>query len=92
MTMIYTGTTISFQHDGSFVQAHSTHPKFTAIVELAKKGDFSTAASLVDVKTVVTKALKGTEATLEGSNVYYKGEVVNSNLAKRIVDLAREEV
>jgi len=90
MTMIYTGTTISFQNGTKFVQAHNSHPKFKEIVELAKKGDFSTAADLVSVKAVVTKAIAGTDATLDGSNVYYKGEVVHSNLARRIVDLARE--
>ncbi len=90
MTMIYTGTTISFQHNSKFLQAHSSHPKFTDIVQAAKSGDFTTAANLIDVKAVVSTALEGTEAVLKDSNVYYKGQVVHSNLAKRIIALARE--
>lgn len=90
MTMIYTGTTISFMFNGKFEQVHASHPSFNTVVEACKKGDFATAASLVNLKDVVTKALKGTEAELINDNVYFRGEVVRSVLASRILMLARE--
>lgn len=90
MTMIYTGSTISFQNNGKFHQAHQSHPKFQQIVEYAKVGDFATAAALVDIRNVVTKALSGTGATLVGDKVLYKGEAVSGLLSRRIVEMARE--
>lgn len=90
MTMIYTGTTISFQSNNKFHQAHSSHPKFQEIVALCKAGDFNIAATLVDLKAVVTAALKGSSAELRDSNVYYKGEVIRSTLATRIITMTRE--
>ena len=90
MTMIYTGTTISFMHNSKFQQVHASHPKFQEIVTLCKDGDFGTAASLVDLKSVVSKALAGSAAELRDDNVYYKGKIVRSVLAQRIISMARE--
>lgn len=88
--MIYTGTTLSFQHNGKFHQAHNSHPSFTRIVELAKEGNFDEAARLIDVKTVVAESLKGTRAELKDENVYFDGEIVRSTLARRIITMAKE--
>jgi uncharacterized protein YpiB (UPF0302 family) len=88
--MIYTGTTISFMHNSKFQQVHLSHPKFQEIVTLCKDGDFGTAASLVDLKSVVSKALAGSAAELRDDNVYYKGKIVRSVLAQRIISMARE--
>jgi hypothetical protein len=60
------------------------------IVSLCKGGSYTEAAALIDIKAVVTKALKGSAAELRGSNVYYKDEIVNSLLAKRILTLTKE--
>jgi hypothetical protein len=90
MTMIYTGTTISFQNNGKFHQAHLSHPSFTKIVEACKVGSYDLAASLVDLKAVITTAFKGSLAELRDSNVYYRGEIVHSVLARRIVEIVRE--
>jgi hypothetical protein len=90
MTMIYTGTTISFQNNTKFHQAHLSHPSFTKIVEACKVGDYDRAASLVDLKAVISTAFKGSLAELRDSNVYYRGEIVHSVLARRIVEIVRE--
>jgi hypothetical protein len=90
MTMIYTGTTISFMHNSKFQQVHASHPKFQEIVTLCKDSDFGTAASLVDLKSVVSNALAGSAAELRDDNVYYKGKIVRSVLAQRIISMARE--
>tara|TARA_R110002073_G_scaffold309611_1_gene479930 strand:+ start:325 stop:981 length:657 start_codon:yes stop_codon:yes gene_type:complete len=60
------------------------------IVSLCKGGSYTEAAAFIDIKAVVTKALKGSAAELRGSNVYYKDEIVNSLLAKRILTLTNE--
>lgn len=88
--MIYTGSTISFQHDSKFLQAHQSHPRFSEIVDLCKAGDFSSAAELIDLKRVVTQAIQGTAAKLEGNQVTYKGKPIHGLLAQRILQLARE--
>jgi hypothetical protein len=90
MTMIYTGTTISFMYNSKFQQVHLSHPKFQEIVTLCKDGDFGTAASLVDLKSIVSNALAGSDAELRDDNVYYKGKIVRSVLAQRIISMARE--
>jgi hypothetical protein len=90
MTMIYTGTTISFQSGSKFHQAHASHPSFNLIVDLCKMGDYTKAAELIDLKTIIGSALKGSAAELRGSNVYYKGEIVNSVLARRILTIVKE--
>jgi hypothetical protein len=90
MTMIYTGTTISFQSGSKFHQAHASHPSFKLIVDLCKMGDYTKAAELIDLKTIIGSALKGSAAELRGSNVYYKGEIVNSVLARRILSIVKE--
>lgn len=90
MNMIYTGNTISFQANRKFHQANSSHPQFKQIVELCKQKKFDEAADLLDIKAVVATALGTSGAKLVGSNVEYKGQIVNSLLARRIVDLHRE--
>lgn len=87
MTMIYTGTTISFQHKGKFHTVHNSHPEFTKVLELCRKSDFEAAASLVDLKQVVADALAGSKAELRGNQVFYKGNVVHSLLARRIIEM-----
>lgn len=90
MTMIYTGTSISFHANGQFHQAHSSHPSFQRIVELCKEGNFGNAAALVDIKKVVVDSLKGTKAELRNDNVYYEGQLVNSLLARRIISMVKQ--
>jgi len=90
MTMIYTGTTISFQSNNKFHQAHASHPSFKEIVDFCKKQDYTSAVGLLDLKAVISSVLKGTSAELRDSNVYYKGEVVHSVLARRILTLVKE--
>lgn len=88
--MIYTGTTISFQANGKFHQAHNSHPSFSRIVELAKAGDLSEAARLIDLKQVVQDSLKGSRAELRGNSVYFDNEEVRGTLASRIIQMAKE--
>lgn len=90
MTMIYTGTTISFHANGKFHQAHKSHPKFDEIVRLAKLKDLDAASKLIDLKTVVTAALTGSRAELRGNAVWFNGAQVHSVLGQRILTLAKE--
>ena len=90
MTMIYTGKTISFQANGKFHTANSSHPEFTRIVDLCKVKKFAEAADLLDVKAVISQALAGTQAAIVGNQVVYKGKPIHGVLAQRILDLRRE--
>jgi len=90
MTMIYTGTTISFHANGKFHQAHKSHPKFDEIVRLAKLKDLDSASKLIDLKTAVTAALAGSRAELRGNAVYFNGQQIHSVLGQRILTLAKE--
>lgn len=90
MTMIYTGTTLSFHANGKFHQAHKSHPNFSQLVELAKKGDFTTAATLVDIRAEVQAAIAGSAVELIGNNVCYLGEPIHSTLARRILELSSQ--
>jgi hypothetical protein len=88
--MIYTGKTISFQANGKFHTANSSHPEFTKIVDLCKAKKFDDASKLLDVKAVIAQALAGTQAAIVGHQVVYKGKPVNGVLAQRILELRRE--
>lgn len=92
MALIYTGTTISFHFEGTFHQAHKSHPNFTEIVSLATSGDLRTASNLISIKGTVSKALKDTDAELRGNEVFYKGNVVKGLLARRILDMVKQGV
>lgn len=86
---IYTGNTLSFQHNG-FHTVDSSHPKFEEIVKLAFDNDFAGAAGLLDVKKVVNNMVTGTSVTLTGDTLYYKGTPVSGLLGERIVEMSRK--
>lgn len=89
MAHIYTGKNISFQHGGKFLQAGTSHARFNDIVTAALAGDYDTAASLLDLKKVVQGAISGSDMTLEGSDVMFKGRVVPGILGQRILELVK---
>lgn len=86
---IYTGNTLSFQHNG-FHTVDSSHPKFEEIVKLAFDDDFAGAAGLLDVKKAVNDMVTGTSVTLTGDTLYYKGTPVSGLLGERIVEMSRK--
>lgn len=89
MAIIYTGTTLGFTFNSAFLQADTTHPHFSQIVSLVQAGNLQEAADLLDLRTVVTKAIYGSNLKLEGNTVTFNGTVVNGILGKRIVEMVR---
>ena len=89
MAHIYTGKNISFQFAGKFLQAGTSHASFALIVEAALSGDYAKAASLLDLKVAVQGAIKGSDMTLVGNDVMFKGRIVPGILGKRILDLVK---
>lgn len=85
---IYTGTSISFQGPTGFKTVASDHPKFSDIVNLCNDKDYSGAAALFDVKTVVESLVAGSDVKLVGSQLVYQGEVVSGLLGERIIKMA----
>lgn len=89
MAHIYTGKNISFQHNGKFLQAGTSHASFALIVEAALAGDYAKAANLLDLKGVVQGAIKGSDMELVGNTVMFKGREVPGILGQRILDLVK---
>ena len=89
MAHIYTGNNISFQHNGKFLQAGRSHASFSTIVSLALAGDYTGAARLLNLKTVVTDAIRGSDMVLQGNSVLFKGKAVPAILGQRVLDLVK---
>lgn len=87
MKLINPNVSVGFLLNGDWKAADSSHPKYSEIEALVAQDKFKEAAALIDVKSVVLSAIAGTDITLEGNEVKYKGELVAGTLGRRIVDL-----
>lgn len=86
---IYTGKNLAFQGNGKFNAVDDTHPKFAEIVDLAvNKGDYTSAAGLVDVRSAVVDFTSGTAVDLRGDTLFYKGTAVSGLLGERIIQMS----
>lgn len=67
------------------------HPRFEEIKELALLDQIDHALELMDMKAEIINAVDGTDLSIEGSEVTYKGFVLPEVLGKRIIELNAAE-
>lgn len=91
MSHIYTGSMLTFQEGSRAPQMISkSHPKFSEIVDLVvTQKDYDAAYALVDLKSIVSRAILGSNISLTGNALYYKGEEVNGLIGQRILEMHR---
>lgn len=89
MTILFTGKTIGFMFEGEFIQADLSHPRFDDIVALVKEGRLQSASAIIDLKTAVSAAIKGSKLVLKGNSLYLGEEEIRGVLGRRIVEMMR---
>jgi hypothetical protein len=80
---------VTFLDDFTNYVVTNTHPNYAEIRERIRDSDFEYLRALCDIPVAITRFANGAVEVRDG-NVYYKGQIVNSYLASRILDLASE--
>ena len=87
---IISDDTLTIFHDGTVATAHNSDPLWDEVKEALINDDYDTAMQLLDKPAVISEFIKGSDLTIEGYTIWYKGKELPSALARRILRMREE--
>jgi hypothetical protein len=87
---ILTANALTLFHNGRSQTATTSHRNWSQIIDVLKEGDFDKLSELMAPINALRAFTQGSEVTIEGRNLSYKGEVLDSSLSRRILAMMEE--
>lgn len=89
---------MTLMHDGkTWTVTRDTHPKFDAIKDALRRGDYDAIPPMLDLQTQVEEGLRDSDVgddkydvTVENGVVYYGGEPLHGTVTRRIIEMLRD--